>query len=104
MGLMSINRIKQLREALEGECLDTQEAIEIEEAFSKIPDSELRDLRENAMAADMLDELEERVSPFELAVYDYIVEHYGENEANDPCYDIGSLAEHLENKFIIKEK
>ena len=51
-------RIKELRIELDAERIDLAELAEIESAFSKIPDSKLRDLRENAMAADMLDEIE----------------------------------------------
>jgi hypothetical protein len=51
-------RIRELRAELDAERIDLVELAEIEEAFAKIPDSQLRDLRENAMAGDMLDELE----------------------------------------------
>ncbi len=55
---MKLARIKELRAELEAERIGLSELGEIYEAFAKIPDSELRDLRENAMADDMLDELE----------------------------------------------
>lgn len=59
---MTLKRIKELRAELDAERIDLVELMEIEEAFATIPDSELRDLRENAMASDMLDELEARAT------------------------------------------
>lgn len=104
MSLLSVNRIKYLREELEAEEISTEELLEIEEAFKLIPDEKLRDLRENAMATDMLDELEELVSPLEWAIYDHIVEVFGESEANNPSWDIGDLANAIEREFILKKR
>lgn len=104
MSVMSLARIKYLREALEEENIDLMELSEIEEAFKEFPDEQLRDLRENATAADMLDELETLVSPLEFALFDYIEENYGESEALDPCYDMGELVNFIETKFDVKEK
>jgi hypothetical protein len=59
---MTKARIKELRAELEAERIDLVELAEIEAAFAEIPDSELHDLRENAMASDMLDELEEQLA------------------------------------------
>lgn len=100
MSIMSINRIKYLRESLEDENLDTSETIEINDAFNQLVESgaPLRDEAENALAGDMLDELEELVSPLEWAIYDFVVENFGESEANDPSWDIGALANHLEKE------
>jgi hypothetical protein len=100
MSLLSVNRIKYLREVAEAESLDLDELSEIEQAFDKIPQEELRDVKENAMATDMLDELEERVTPLEWAIYNFVVENFGESEANDPSWDIGALANHLEGLSI----
>jgi hypothetical protein len=58
---MTKERLQYLRQELEAERIDLVELAEIDEEFSKIPDSELRDLRENAMASDMLDEIEARL-------------------------------------------
>lgn len=55
---MTTARLEYLRQEAEAERLDLVEIAEIEEAFSKIPDNQLRDLRENATATDMLDEIE----------------------------------------------
>lgn len=104
MSILSLSRIKYLRECLEEEYIDLMELSEIEEAFKEFPDENLRDLRENAMASDMLDELETMVSPLEFALFDYIEEHYGESEAMDPCYDMGALANFIETGFEVKEK
>lgn len=104
MSVMSLARIKYLREALEEENIDLEELSEIEEAFKELPDEQLRDLRENATAADMLDELETLVSPLEFALFDYILENYGESEALDPCYNMGEMVNFIESKFGVKEK
>lgn len=98
---MDLSRIKQLRAELDAECIDLLELSEIEEAFNKIPDAELRDLRENATASDMLDELEERVPPMELAIHTYVTVNFGESEANDPSWAIGPLAEYIINEFKV---
>lgn len=106
MSFMSLARIKTLREALEEENIDLMELSEIDEAFKELVKSgfELRDLPENAMAADQLDELEEAVSPLERELFDYIQENYGESEALDPCYNMGELVNHIESKFDVEEK
>jgi len=105
MSVLSLSRIKYLREALEvEENIDLTELSEIEEAFKEFPDDQLRDLRENAMAGDMLDELETLVSPLEFALFDYIEEHFGESEAMDPCYNMGDMVNFIESKFDVKEK
>jgi hypothetical protein len=57
---MKLTRIKQLRKELKAERLDLVEIAEIERAFNRIPQKNLRDLKENATAGDMLDELEAR--------------------------------------------
>ena len=55
---MTKSRLQELRAMLDEEYIDLLELAEIEEEFAKIPDSFLSDHRENAMAADMLDEIE----------------------------------------------
>jgi len=60
---MNAERIKELREELAQERISYGELHEIESAFAEIPDSELPEARENAMAGDMLDELEKRLTP-----------------------------------------
>lgn len=55
---MKLSRINELRIELDNERIDLMELSEIEAAFAELPDESLRDLRENAMAGDMLDELE----------------------------------------------
>lgn len=92
---MDLSRIKYLRDALDNENIDLLELSEIETAFAEIPDSDLSEARENAMATDMLDELETRLGPIEVSIYEYVEEHYGESEANDPSWAIGPLAEYL---------
>jgi len=106
MSYMSLARIKTLREALDEENIDLSQLSEIDEAFKDLVASgfELRDEPENATAADQLDELEEAVGPLERALFDYIEENYGESEALDPCYDMGSMVGFIESKFEIKEK
>jgi hypothetical protein len=55
---MTAERITELRAVLGAEAISLDELIEIESAFNEIPDSQLDDLRENALAGDMLNELE----------------------------------------------
>lgn len=55
---MDKTTIKKLRKKLDNESLSYDDIVDIESAFAEIPDEQLRDLRENAMASDMLDELE----------------------------------------------
>lgn len=55
---MTPERLKELQVECENERLSTLEIIEIEEAFNEIPDEFLSDLRENAVASDMLHEIE----------------------------------------------
>lgn len=106
MSFMSLARIKTLREALDAENIDMLELSEIEGAFRELVDSgfPLRDEAENAMAGDQLDELEEAITPLERALYEYIDLNYGENEAMDPCYDMGEMVAFIESKFEVKEK
>lgn len=56
--MLTAERIAYLRGELEAERIDLTELAEIEAAFAQVPDSSLRDLRENATASDMLDEIE----------------------------------------------
>ncbi len=55
-------RIKELRVELEAERIDMMELLEIEAEFAKISDNRLCDRRENAMASDMLDEIERNLT------------------------------------------
>lgn len=57
---MDKQRIKELREALR-EGISYGELAEIESAFDEIPDEYLPEPRENALAEDMLNELEARL-------------------------------------------
>ena len=98
---MDISRIKYLRQELEDEVIDTVEIAEIEAAFAEIPDEELRDLRENALAGDMLDELEARVTPVEKAIYEWIKLNFGESEANDPSFSVADLAFVVNNVEVV---
>jgi len=104
MSLLPLHRIKSLRETLEAEDISYGELAEINDAFLLIPEEELPEPRENAMASDQLDELEQRVTPLEREVFNWVAEHFGENEALDPSWDIGALTNHIESKFEVKEK
>lgn len=98
MSTMSLSRIKYLSEALDNEDIDLDELNEIESAFRELKKTgvSLMDEVDNAMASDMLNELASAVSPMERKIYDYVAEHYGESEANDPSWDIRALAKYLE--------
>jgi hypothetical protein len=54
---MNKARIAELRTELDEERISYDSIAEIEAAFAEIPDSALRDLRENATTSDMLDEI-----------------------------------------------
>jgi len=92
---MNLSRIIYLRNELDLEEIDLVELSEIEGAFRQIPANELIDLPENAMASDMLDELEARVlrKLFILGCQTILVKSTG--EANDPSWDISLLAERI---------
>ena len=62
---MELSRIRELRTELNAERISYGELAEIEEAFATIDPSTLPEPAENAMAGDMLDELESR-APREL--------------------------------------
>lgn len=53
-------RLEYLRHELENETIDLFELEEISQAFAELPVESLADRPENAMASDMLDELEGR--------------------------------------------
>lgn len=55
---MNSTRINELRHALELESISLFDLIEIEQVFLTLPDEFLRDERDNALASDMLDEIE----------------------------------------------
>ena len=97
---MELSRIKYLKSESSELHLAYNEIAEIEDAFAKIPDEELRDLRENATTDDMLDELEDRVGVVEKRIYSWVERNFGESEAMDPSWNIQSLAEDIENIVI----
>lgn len=99
--MLEIGQIKYLREELESGSIDFTELAEIEQAFKEIPDEKLRDLRENATAKDMLDELENNKPDIEWVIYDWVAEHFGTNEADDPSWSIAHLAKHLEGQNAV---
>lgn len=97
---MELTRIKYLRGELENECIATNELCEIEEAFAKLDPATLPDVPENAMASDMLNELENVVPYMEFVIYDWVKASFGESEANEPSWSIGELAKEI-NKITI---
>lgn len=54
---MDKDTYERLRESADDESLSYGDLFEIQAAFDAVPDDELRDLRENATADDMLDEI-----------------------------------------------
>lgn len=54
---MNLERVNELKIEAEAERLSYGEIAEIEAAFADVPDHALRDLRENATATDMLEEI-----------------------------------------------
>lgn len=97
---MDYGKIKQLQGLAQRGGLYYSDLAEIEAAFNLIPDDQLRDLRENALVDDMLDELEAQVSPTEKKLYDYIAEHYGESEAQEPSYSTSALAAFIDKEIV----
>lgn len=100
---MDLGRIKAMKAIDEDESFDLTEIAEIQAAFDELVASgvELRDLPENATVTDMLEELEENASPLEKIIYDYVVDQFGENEAQDPSWSTKALADHLNKVEII---
>jgi len=98
---MNLSRIQYLRGELEAEEISLEELLEIESAFAAIPDDELPEPRENAMARDMLNELEDRITTVEKTIYNWVERNFGESEANDPSWDISSLADDINNIQVI---
>ena len=98
---MNISRLHYLRGELEAEEISLEEISEIEAAFAEVPDVELTDLRENAMASDMLNELENRITTVEKTIYRFVARNFGVSEANYPSWDISALADEINNIQVI---
>ena len=79
---MNLNRVHELRAELEAERIDLSELSEIEMAFAEVPDHALRDLRENAMAGDQLDEIEDWLHFSAVLAKNYIAEELASDELN----------------------
>lgn len=79
---MNLQRLHELRVELEEERLSYGEIAEIETAFTEVPDHALRDLRDNAMASDMLDEIEEWLHFSAILAKNYIAEELASDEPN----------------------
>lgn len=97
---MELSRIKYFRGEAENLSLAYSELAEIQAAFDEIDPSTLRDLPENAMVDDQLDELEDRVGVIEKRIYGWVARNFGESEAMDPSWNIHSLAEDIEEMVV----
>lgn len=97
---MQLGRIHQLRNALESEEISYSELAEITEAFDSLLESGV-DFDEIELASDMLDALEDHVTTVEKVIYNWVVENFDENEANDPSWDIASLANEINQIPVI---
>lgn len=95
MQLLEIGQIKMFREMLEDESIDLESLSLIDAAFEELVDSgaELRDLPENAMAVDKLDEIEAAIPDLAYVMYDYVEQNFG--DADDPCYYLTPFAFHI---------
>lgn len=82
---MDKTTIKKLRKKLDNANISYGEIADIKSAFAEIPDEKLRDLRENAMASDMLDEIE-----------DNCLHNYND----DICTTCGDVRENETDKII----
>lgn len=70
---MTPERIAELRAVIADESLSYDDIADIEGEFDKVPDSQLGEPRENAMAEDMLNEIEAMVPGTERTLRSYIV-------------------------------
>ena len=53
---------------------------------------------------DELYDIPKKVSVTEAVIYDWVVDHFGTSEAEDPSWNIHLLAEHLNKKCTEKYK
>ena len=85
---MNLQRIKELRVELDAERISYGELAEIDEAFNELVASgyELRDLPENAMASDQLEELEQAILDTHHQLRE-ILQKYGNAEFGDAIID-----------------
>lgn len=103
---MDYGKIKYLQKELHKEQIDTLELTYVQMAFDDLvaEGAVLRDLPENAMAQDMLDELEDHASVIEKVIYNWVKDNFGEAEAQDPSWSTKALAEAINNVQIVKGK
>lgn len=100
---MDLGRIKDFLERVDDEDLSIGELAEIDEAFRDLVESgvELRDLPENAMVRDQLEELEEHAPLVEKTIYAWVLKNFGESEANDPSWSTRALADEINQIPVI---
>lgn len=79
---MNLERVRELKIESEEERLSYGEIAEIESAFAEVPDHALRDLRENASADDMLEEIEEWLHFSAVLAKNNIAEELKSSEPN----------------------
>lgn len=79
---MNLDRVKQLMIECDEERLSYGEIAEIETAFAEVPDHALRDLRENASAGDMLEEIEDWLHFSAVLAKNNIAEELASSEPN----------------------
>ena len=100
---MNISRIKYLKRELENEEIDLTEIAEIDHAYFELKESgvELRDDPDNALAADMLDELEENRPLMEKRLYEWVRVTFSEEDAMEPYWDIEDMANYINQTQVI---
>lgn len=100
---MDLGRIYTLQEMLRDEEISLGEISEIQEAFDALVASgvKLNDLPENATAGDMLDELQNNVTPVEVVIYNWVAQNFGESEANEPSWSTFALAAEINKMQVI---
>ena len=79
---MNYERLQELKIESEEERLSYGEIAEIEAAFAEVPDHQLRDLRENASASDMLEEIEDWLKFSAVLAKNNIAEELASSEPN----------------------
>ena len=79
---MNLQRVRELQREAEAERLSLGEISEIEAAFAEVPDHALRDLRENAMASDMLEEIADWIEFSAILAKNNIAQELASDEIN----------------------
>lgn len=100
---MDLGRIKAYLARVDDEDFAVGELSDIDAAFRELVESgvELRDLPENAMVQDQLEELEEHASTVEKTIYEFFENKHGESYAQHMTWSTRDLAEKINQIPVI---